>query len=170
MNFEIKSRYNGNVLFAIETESLPLCVEAAIKSRANLSGAYLSGADLSGAYLAGANLSGADNADLIIAQTRILPEGTLLGWKKCCGNKIVKLEIPAKAKRSHAFGRKCRAEFVKVLEVVGGGTATSTYDSNVIYVKGKTVRCDKWNSDFQVECGGGIHFYITRAEAEAHEA
>ena len=65
MKFEIKHRYNGAVLFAKETESIKLCVEAAVKSRANLSGANLSGADLnladlSGANLSGANLSGAD--------------------------------------------------------------------------------------------------------------
>ncbi len=84
--FEIKHRFTGAVLFKLETESLKLCVEAAVKaganlsgadlsraylsganlSRANLSRAYLSGADLSGADLSGANLSGANlsGADL----------------------------------------------------------------------------------------------------------
>jgi hypothetical protein len=37
------------VLFALETESLTLCIEAAVKSRADLFGADLSGANLSGA-------------------------------------------------------------------------------------------------------------------------
>jgi hypothetical protein len=60
MNFEIKSRWNGSVLFSLETESLKLAVEAAVKSRANLSGANLSGADLSGANLSGADLSRAN--------------------------------------------------------------------------------------------------------------
>ena len=59
MKFEIKSRFSGAVLFSLETESLKLCVEAAVKSRANLSGADLSRADLSGANLSGAYLSGA---------------------------------------------------------------------------------------------------------------
>ena len=59
MKFEIKSYINGAVLFSLETDSMKLCVEAAIKSRANLSRAYLSGANLSGAYLSGAYLSGA---------------------------------------------------------------------------------------------------------------
>ena len=75
--------------------------------KANLSGANLNGADLSGADLNGANLykenlNGAINADYAIACTRILPDGDLIGWKKC------------------------------------------------------------------KECSNGIHFYITRAEAEAH--
>ena len=64
--FEIKHRYSGAVLFEMETESIKLCLEAAVKSEANLSGADLSGADLSGAdlsraYLRGAHLSGAKN-------------------------------------------------------------------------------------------------------------
>ena len=58
MIFEIKHRYSGNVLFSnvlfsLETDSLKLCVEAAIKSGAKLSGADLSGADLYGANLYG---------------------------------------------------------------------------------------------------------------------
>jgi hypothetical protein len=31
------------------------------------------------------------------------------------------------------------------------------------------VRCDTWNEDRWTECGGGIHFYLTREEAAAHE-
>jgi hypothetical protein len=69
--FEIKHRFTGAVLFSLETESFKLCVQAAVKAKAYLSGAYLDGADLSGAYLSGAYLSGAhlggaylDGADL----------------------------------------------------------------------------------------------------------
>ena len=60
MKFEIKSRWSGSVIFSIETKSLKLAVEAAVKSGANLSGADLYGADLYGANLYGANLSGAN--------------------------------------------------------------------------------------------------------------
>jgi hypothetical protein len=60
MRFEIKHRYSCAVLFSLETESMKLCVEAAVKSGADLSGANLSGANLSVANLSGANLSGAD--------------------------------------------------------------------------------------------------------------
>ena len=60
MKFEIKHRYNGKVIFSLETKSLRLCVEAAVKSGADLYRANLSGADLSGANLYGANLSGAN--------------------------------------------------------------------------------------------------------------
>jgi len=66
MKFDIKSRFSGSVLFSLETESLKLCVEAAVKSGAYLYGADLRGADLRGAYLYGADLRSADlyGADL----------------------------------------------------------------------------------------------------------
>jgi len=179
MLFEIKHRFSDAILFTLECGSLKLCVEAAVKAHADLSdanlsganliGAYLSGADLSDAYLiganlSGANLSGAQNAELVIARTRILPEGDLIGWKKLRGGVIAKLLIPAEAKRSHAFGRKCRAEYVIVIE----GSGVSDYNGKTAYAPGEIVRCDSWNDNFAVECGGGIHFYITREEAKAH--
>jgi hypothetical protein len=55
--FEIKSRFTGHVLFSLETESLKLCVEAAVKAKANLDGASLDGANLNGASLNGASLN-----------------------------------------------------------------------------------------------------------------
>ena len=66
MKFEIKSHWTGSALFSLETESLKLCVEAAVRSRAYLRGADLRGAYLGGAYLRGADLGGADlgGADL----------------------------------------------------------------------------------------------------------
>ena len=138
-------------------------------SRADLSGAYLSGAYLSGAYLSGANLSraylsGAQNADLAIAQTRILPDGDLIGWKKLANGVIAKLRIPEDAKRSHAFGRKCRAEYAIVIE----GDGFSQHDSSFKYTPGATVRPDDFDPDWTRECAGGIHFFITKEEAIAY--
>lgn len=115
---QIKNRYTGAVIHEGDYASILECLSAAIKS----------GADLYGADLSRANLSGAKNAELVIAQTRILPEGDLIGYKKCLNDVIVKLLIPANAKRSHAFGRKCRAEFAKVLEIFGADEAISTHD------------------------------------------
>ena len=60
MKLEIKGRWNGSVLFSMETESWKACVEAAVKSRADLMGADLTGAVLRGAVLRGAVLRGAD--------------------------------------------------------------------------------------------------------------
>ena len=233
MLFEIKSRFTGAVLFSLETSSFKLCVEAAVKSRADLYGANLSranlyganlsgadlpradlsgadlsranlsranlsradlsgadlygadlscadlpganlygadlyGADLSRADLSGADLSGAKNADLVIAQTQILPEGSLIGWKKCSGGVIVKLCIPEEAKRSHAFGRKCRAEFADVLEVFDGEFGVSQHDGKTEYRVGTRVFPDSFSDDWQKECAPGIHFFITREEAEEY--
>src|SRR6185312_14509492 len=93
---------------------------------ANLRGANLRGADLYGANLRGADLYGADLRGalkvppLALAQNAIIPsDGDVTGWKKCKGGILVKVLVPSDAKRSHSAGRKCRAEFVRVLEVVG---------------------------------------------------
>jgi uncharacterized protein YjbI with pentapeptide repeats len=136
---------------------------------AYLSGAYLSGAYLRGADLRGAYLRGAKNAELAFASTRILPEGDIIGWKKCNAGVIVKLRIPAEAKRSSAFGRKCRAEYADVLEVVGDEFGvTDAHGSKTEYRVGQRVTPDRFDDNWQEECSGGIHFYITRLEAENH--
>jgi hypothetical protein len=135
-------------------------------SGANLYGADLSGANLYGADLSRANLYGAENAELVIAQTRIIPEGDLIGWKKCSGGVIVKLRIPADAKRSHAFGRKCRAEFADVLEVIGAEVGVSSHDRKTEYRAGERVIPDSFSENWMNECAPGIHFFITRIEAE----
>ena len=56
MKFEIKHRFSGAVLFSLETESMKLCVEAAVQSRVSLDYARLDGARLDGASLVGARL------------------------------------------------------------------------------------------------------------------
>jgi uncharacterized protein DUF5758/pentapeptide repeat protein len=181
VKYEIESRWDSTVLFTAEAASLLLALEAAVKSGAdlyganlhganlydaNLHGANLHGADLRGANLHGANLHGAKNSELAQAQTSILPEGNIVGWKQCRGKVIVKLLIPQKARRSNAAGRKCRAEYAQVLRVFGATEGVSKYNETVIYRKGETVNCDDWNEDRWTECGGGIHFYLTRIEAE----
>ena len=141
---------------------------------ADLRGADLRGADLQRAYLQGADLRGADLqgtlnvSPLALAQTRIVPDGDLIVWKKCHGNVIVKLKIPEAAQRSNASGRKCRAEFAEVLEVIGGDIGIAQHDGKTEYRVGSTVRCHEWCDDRWQECAGGIHFYLTREEAEAH--
>ena len=155
-------------------------------SEANLSGANLRGADLSGANLRGANLRRADlseanlrrvnlyganlreakNVDLVIAQTRILPDGDLVGWKKCRDGVIVKLRIPEAAKRCHAFGRKCRAEYAEVLEVIDADRGVSSHDGKTQYVAGQRVTPDSFDENWTNECSNGVHFFITKIEAE----
>lgn len=143
-------------------------------SGANLSYADLSGADLNSANLIYANLRSADlnsaiDAEYILAQSSILPEtGPIWGWKKCKNGVLVKLVVGNTAKRSNATGRKCRAEHIKVLEVIGAEVGISQYNGTTLYRVGQVVRCDKWNEDRWTECGGGIHFFLTRIEAEKY--
>jgi len=147
-------------------------------SYANLSYADLRSADLSSADLRYANLSYADlsyadlrsakNAEWAVAVTRILPEGDLIGWKKCRENVIVKLRIPEDAKRSHAFGRKCRAEYADVIEVIGADRGISIHDGKTEYVAGTRVTPDSFDENWSEECSSGVHFFITRIEAEKY--
>ena len=172
MNVTIRIRHlvNDAVLFECEAPDdlhsglhMRHALEKAVEAHADLRGADLRGADLSGA-----NLSGAKDADLAIAVTRILPEGDLIGWKKCHHGVIVKLRIPAEAKRSHAFGRKCRAEFADVLEVIGAEVGISSHDDKTEYRTGQRVTPDSFDENWMDECSHGVHFFITRLEAEAY--
>ena len=146
---------------------------------ADLRGANLRGADLRGADLRGADLRGAKNSELAQAKTIIAPEGSIVGWKKALadGKKvIIKLRIPEEAKRSNSTGRKCRAEFAEVLAIYPMGkkramakktVAHSDYDKSFEYKVGDIVRPTRpFNNDRFEECAPGIHFFITRIEAE----
>ena len=196
--YEIKNRFTDAVMVTAEIEITPnmswrfklgLAIKWAVAKRANLSradlyGADLYGADLSGANLSGANLSradlyganlsradlyGAKNADLQIARTRILPdEGDIIGWKKCQHGIIVKLKITDGTPRSHAFGRKCRAQYATVLEIIGAEKAYSSHDPKFSYEVGQRAEALNWSENWTEECAGGIHFFITKAEAEAY--
>ena len=154
---------------------------------ADLSGANLRNANLNGAYLSGANLNGANfrNANLNGAYLRnvkynektafiafVCPEeGDFIAWKKV-GDAIIKLRIPAEAKRSSATTRKCRCEFAEVLELQSlDGTpynddkVVNNHYVETIYKVGEIVHSDSWDADRWNECSHGIHFFITRDEA-----
>lgn len=169
MKIKIVSRYDSDtVLFECDAPEgmdsglhMRHALEKATEADANLRGAYLSGANLSGA-----NLRGAKDAELAIAMTRILPEGSLIGWKKCQDRVIVKLRIPEEAKRSHAFGRKCRAEFADVLEVFGAEVGISQHDGETKYIAGQRVTPDCFDENWMEECAPGVHFFLSRIEAE----
>ena len=136
---------------------------------ANLRAANLYAANLYGADLYGANLFGVRNATLAIARLQHIPEeGSFVGWKKCRNEVLVKLLIPADAKRSHGTERKCRASHVDVLEVIGAEVGVSIYDFKTEYRVGQRITANGWDEDRWNTCSQGIHFYFTRAEAEAH--
>ena len=146
-------------------------------SRANLSGADLSGADLSRADLSGADLSRANLYRANLSdETKIrlcitCPDtGSFIAWKKA-GDYIVKLEIPEDAKRSSATTRKCRASKAKVLEIQNVDGSKAEVDEVIsdhggIYKVGEMIYPDKWDDCRWNECSHGIHFFVTRMEAE----
>ena len=144
---------------------------------ANLGGANLSGANLRGANLGGANLGGADLKDAkALAQFNVAPpHGAIIGWKKVSGA-IIRLLIPADAKRVNAYGsRKCRAEFAYVLgvevpeaSIQPKPTATFEAYKGLKYPMSGLVTPDSYDPDPRVECSHGIHFFITREEAQEY--
>lgn len=152
--------------------------------RANLSGAYLRKANLREAFLYEANLHEAclsenelygakvDEATLAKAFPLCCPEeGSFIGWKKCDGGEIVKLFIPDDAKRSSAYGRKCRCSEAIVLAITDKNgrplrMAKSQYDNKFVYTVGKIVRPNKpFDENRWAECASGIHFFMTKREA-----
>ena len=199
MQFEIKSRWSGAVIFTAYIEAdesasasinLGLAVKEAVKARAHLSGADLSGANLSGANLSGANLRGADlrganlyGADLRGANLRDAKgcylscptEGSFIGWKKASGH-IVKLRIPEDARRSSATGHKCRCDKAYVMEIqnMDGTKATedtvrSDHDKDFVYTVGATVEVPDFDDNRWSECAPGIHFFIDRRAAVEYQ-
>jgi len=103
--------------------------------------------------------------------TVVPSQGDIVGWKKAHGSDrrdcIVKLRIPEAAKRSNASGRKCRAEWAEVIEVIGAEYGVSDHRPETEYRAGQTVYPDGWDDNRWNECSNGIHFFITREEAEA---
>jgi len=166
-NLEFANLFEANMSRAILNNAR---MSRSVMYRANLEDAEMSFADLRNAELSGARLPKSKEAEL-----SILPdEGDITGWKQACGGIIVKLLIPADAQRSNATGRKCRASKAFVLAVYSGrgsrdqvDEARSFHDPSFIYRRGEWVKprtgfdADRW-----IECAPGIHFYITRAEAE----
>ena len=142
---------------------------------ANLTGAILTGAILTGANLyranltwanlTGANLTGANLTGAKLPHFQIPQQGTLTVWKKLSCGVVAKLLVPAKARRTASLvGRKCRAEWAKVLE----GEGVSQHDGATRYAPGEIVRPDRYDDDIRVECAPGIHFFLTREEAEEY--
>jgi hypothetical protein len=153
-------------------------------SRADLYGANLSGADLYGANLSGADLYGANGLaeakglDPLPFGPVTLPDWTFRAYKLGRGPRgervVITLEIPEDAQRvAPIVGRKCRASKAKVIALAGAEEATSWHKKTgrpvVTYRAGETVDADKYDPSPFIECSGGIHFFISRREAEQYE-
>ena len=98
-------------------------------------------------------------------------EGAFVGYKKCIGDRIVQLLIPADAKRTSATLPTCRCSKAKVLciknfeETKEFEEAWSMVDENFVYRKGQWVEVLDFNEDRWMDSTTGIHFWMSRREA-----
>ena len=111
--------------------------------------------------------------------------GGFTGWKQAMRDRreigrsiddfvIVELYIPEDAKRSSGISRKCRCSkaIVKSIQSLDGkildiNHVYSRYDPNFVYKVGQCVEpLEPFNEDRWQECASGIHFFISRKEAE----
>ena len=150
---------------------------------ADLRGAQLQGAQLQWAQLQRADLRGADvqgaAADALTAGFwPVCPEeGSFTAFKKLADGKIAKLFIPEHAKRSSATTRKCRCSEALVVEIQdrygnnideGFSKQADRSGCELLYKVGHTVYPDGFDDDRWDECSNGIHFFMTRREAELY--
>lgn len=143
----------------------------------DLTGACLTKADLRYTGLHKATMpKGFDASDEAMELSIVPSTGSFTAWKKVKGY-LVKLRIPANAKRSNGTGRKCRASYAKVESIFRAstgekmpdslkGVASSDYGPHTPYIVGQIVRPDEWDPCRWNECSHGIHFFMTRHEAE----
>lgn len=98
-------------------------------------------------------------------------KGAFVGYKKCIGDRIVQLLIPADAKRTSATLPTCRCSKAKVLSIKNFEEtrefeeAWSMVDENFVYRKGQWVEVLDFNEDRWMDSTTGIHFWMSRKEA-----
>ena len=150
---------------------------------ASLNDASLNGASLNGASLVGASLNGASLNRASLNRATNIPyipmacpeDGEYIGYKKC-DNHIVKLRIPADARRSSATGRKCRSDKAEVLSITtldgtddGFTEIASDCDKSFVYRVGEIVSVQDFCENRFRECAPGIHHFINRREAVEYQ-
>ena len=163
---------------------------------ASLVGAYLPRSNLTRANFQGANLCWTHLCSCVFCDTDLrdcnfmysnlrgseyvpyIPlqcpsDGAFVGWKKV-NNVLIKLEIPADAKRSSATTNKCRCDKAKVLgfyDSLGSKELDMTelvndkYGKKCKYVKGEMVYPDSFDENRWNECSHGIHFFVNKQDA-----
>ena len=148
-------------------------LSGAILISANLSGAYMRGAYMRGAILSDADLSGADLSGAVLPDFGIPEFGPIRVWKALQNGLIAELEIPSNARMTaNLVSRKCRASMAMVIRIIDkSGTpraeGRSSFDDGMMYRVGFPVYPDSYCDDIRIACSPGIHFFLTRKEAEA---
>lgn len=135
----------------------------------------IEGANLYGAVLEFAKLDGIVSDEATQWFRLHCPEtGAFLAYKKCVNDRMVQLLVPADAKRTSATLPSCRCNKAKVLTIKSFDfkenfdEAWSLVDENFVYRKGEWVEVKNFNEDRWQDSTTGIHFWLTRAEAEAY--
>ena len=190
MEFELSS-FQNTVLDHVNLENSS--VENALFDGCSLHGANFTNAnlktasfrycDLRESNIEGANLFGAvleyakfdgivSNEDTKWFRMHCPETGAFLGYKKCVNDRMVQLLIPADAKRTSATLPSCRCNKAKVLTIKSFDfkenyeEAWSLVDENFVYRRGQWVEVKDFNEDRWQDSTTGIHFWMTRQEAE----
>lgn len=134
---------------------------------ARFEGANMEDIDIRGSAIDDKAVEGAKNLFIPI----VCPEeGSFIAWMKCRDDKIVKIQVPENALRTGGTRYSCRASEVLVLAIFDGDTtcdeAVSIEDENLIFRQGELVKDSEEFDPSLLHNGAGIHFFITRAEAE----
>ena len=141
----------------------------------DLRDANIEGADLYAAVLELADMEGIKTDENTKWFRLYCPEkGAFLAYKKCFGDRLVQLLVPADAKRSSATRNSIRVSKAKVLTIKSFDykdrfdEAWSLVDENFVYRVGRWVEVKDYNEDRWFDSTTGIHVWLTRQEAKAY--
>ena len=138
-----------------------------------LYGANLTSANLTSANLYGANLSYSDLTNTILDEKEQCRKGIVLtepmiGYKKSDEYKIITLEMPIGSKVFSINNKKRRTNKCKVIDMQGETELSSWYDNDFKYHVGDEIEITDFDERYNAECSTGIHFFLTREEAEKY--
>lgn len=91
------------------------------------------------------------------------------GYKKSREGDIVTLEIPKGAVVFSINNNKCRTNMAKVTDTDGKPELSSIFDKEFKYRVGDEIApVGEFDLMYNIECASGIHFFLTREEAERY--
>lgn len=98
------------------------------------------------------------------------PKGRFTGWKKLRNDYTAKLLIKGDVVGSTT--RKYRTNAARVIAIYNGDKKVdygySLYDSKFMYKVGAEITTDMFDQNPTTACGHGIHFFMTRIDAEQY--
>lgn len=129
--------------------------------------ADFSGADLKGSIFRNACFRDGEFSGTKFPPFQIPQDGDLIVYKKLRTGVVAKLKIPDGVPRTASLiGRKCRAAKAEVIY----GEGASLHNPDFTYKQGAIVSPrDPYDPDPTRECTSGIHFFLTREEAEEYD-